>query len=280
MLLFWASLFFVVRYFIYRKSTAANAQTASTFEGLKADFNRYTNIARTYFGQNKKVSQLLDGLNTEFTAVEQKKQHYNKSLLLANIVAGVSLVIIFAIPFFIKMPTLAESITADNKKKLSSLSKTEYSFDKDSIYTQGNLGKFFIVENNGIRVTPSISAEGSGDKIYTVSTSAIKLSVKSGSEKSLASAIKKLMKGCVASPQKLGYCADMDIYLSFENTSGEEITALGKLNTADSALFNNFLQSGSNTISVVFLKSNLAKADVETLNLTKDISINIIGTKK
>ena len=252
----------------------ANIATNPTFKEVKANFEKNSRLANTYYGEDKKVKNLLSELKTEIATIEQQREKSKKT----NMVVYVFLGIIAISTFFIPKPksnyeTYQEKEQKEAQDKLAELNTTEFILDGTKLKTTGNFGSCYHIASTKANV--SVDYNGG----YVFSVQGIKLSLNKSDKQKLKNEIAKVKKDCMYADENS--CGEITATLSLED---EDNNSIGVANLelpygADSDKKAPFY-SESDEILLSFEGHSYSKKDVEKLSKAKNYTISIIITKK
>lgn len=247
----------------------------SNFEKLKADFEKHSRTAKIFFGENKKVSILIDEFKTEIQEIEQKR----KKLQFQNwIVYGILGLIAVSILFIPKGKSNYESMQEEEQKeiqrKLAELKTTEYIIDGAKFKTTGNFGSFYHITSTKATVNIDYNTRG-----YVLSIQGIRLTLNPNDKQKLKKEIAKIKKDCSYVDEN--YCGEIKatLMLEDENNNSVGIAALELPYGSDSDKKAPFY-SESEEFLLSFVGQSYTKRDLDKLSKVKNFTISIIITKE
>jgi len=121
----------------------------SSLEKLKADFEKNSRTAKIFYGENKKVSNLIDEFKKEIQDIEKKR----KKLMFQNwIVYGIICLIAASILFIPKQKSNYELMIEEIQEKLAELKTKEYIIDGGKFKTTGNFGSLYQITSTKVVV--------------------------------------------------------------------------------------------------------------------------------
>jgi hypothetical protein len=260
------------------KGIVITEKKESSFETLKADFEKHSRTAKTFFGENKKVSILIDEFKAEIQEIEQKR----KKLMSQNwIVYGILGLITVSILFIPKGESNYLSTQEEEQKeiqeKLADLKTTEYIIDGAKVKTTGNFGSFYQITSTkatvNIDYNTGVYVEG-----YVLSIQGIKLTLNTNDKQKLKKEIAKIKKDCSDADENSCGEIKATLMLEDENNNSVGIAGLELPYGSDSDKKAPFY-SESEEVLLSFEGQSYTKKDLDKLSKVKNYTISIIITK-
>jgi len=247
----------------------------SSLEKLKADFEKNSRTAKIFYGENKKVSNLIDEFKKEIQDIEKKR----KKLMFQNwIVYGIICLIAASILFIPKQKSNYELMIEEIQEKLAELKTKEYIIDGGKFKTTGNFGSLYQITSTKVvvNIDYKIYYDARG---YFLSIQGIKLTLNPNNKLKLKKEITKIKEGCPYSKET--HCGKLTsaLILEDENNNSVGIKSLELLNGDDpdnKALF----YSESEEVLLSFKGGPYTKQDIDKLSNVKNFTISIIIAKE
>jgi hypothetical protein len=256
------------------KGIAISEKNDSSFEILKADFEKHSRTAKTVFGENKKVAILIDEFKTEIQEIEQKRKKLkSQNLIVFGILGLLALTVLFIPKGKSNYDLIQEDEQKEMQEKLADLKATEYVINGVQLKATGNFGNFYQITSTKVIVNIDYNADG-----YVLVIQGIKLNLNSKDKLKLKKEIAKIKEGCSYSDENSCGEIKATLMLEDEDKNSIGIADLELPYGAESdqkALF----YSESEEVLLSFEGQSYSKKDIEKLSKAKNFTISIIITK-
>jgi hypothetical protein len=259
------------------KATFVDITTNPTFKEVKADFEKNSRLANTYFGEDKKVKGLLSDLKTEITTIEHQREKSKKTNMIVYLVLGLIALSTFLIP---KQKSNWEKQEEEASQKANQMNEAlknkHFTLDNNKITTSGNIGKCLAINSEKIPIQVE-AIENYSNVGYALSIT-IKFKVNSENTNKMKKERLNIIKDCYGGT--IDRCGEISANLSFED---ENRNAIGieslKLSYDQEDILEKALDSESDEFSLEFTGS-INEPEIDKLAKVKNSTISIILSKK